>query len=157
MTEHDICPGGERPGDHSESDRLIDALRDLGRIMRTQYEGRASQRRILIILRESGEITQRDLTERLAIQPGSASEILAKLENAGLILRTQNGEDRRTTDIRLTDSGRTLAEDAAGQRRARHEEMFSCLSAEEKQTLLALLDKLCADWIGRYPGRRERS
>lgn len=132
------------------NDKLIINLRDLGHIMRSQYEGKASQKRILMILNESETITQRDLTERLGIQPGSASEILAKLENAGLIIRTQNEFDRRTTDVRLTDAGRELAAEALAQREKRHKEMFSCLSEKEKQELLSLLEKVCNDWRTRY-------
>lgn len=132
------------------NERLIINLRDLGSIMHFLYEGKASQKRILIILNEAGRITQRDLTERLGIQPGSASEVLSKLENAGWILRTQNEADRRTTDISLTDAGRKLAEEASAQRRKRHEEMFSCLSEEERQELLSLLEKIRADWRTRY-------
>ena len=132
------------------NDKLIMNLRDLGHIMRFQYEGKASQKRILIILNEVGSITQRALTERLGIQPGSASEVLAKLENAGLISRTPNSIDRRTTDIQLTDTGKTLALEAVEQRQKRHEEMFSCLSEEEKQALLSLLEKLYADWNSHF-------
>lgn len=137
------------------NDKLIINLRDLSHIMRSLYEGKASQKRILMILNETETITQRDLTERLGIQPGSASEILSKLENAGWILRTQNEDDRRTTDVCLTDSGRELAAEALGQRRKRHEEMFSCLSEDEKQQLLSLLERVCADWRTRY-GEREK-
>ncbi|MDE5908027.1 MAG: MarR family transcriptional regulator [Lachnospiraceae bacterium] len=132
------------------NDKLIINLRDLNHMMRLLYEGKASQRRILIILNESETITQRDLTERLGIKPGSASEILSKLESAGLIIRTQNETDRRTTDVCLTDSGRKLAQEALEQRQKRHEEMFSCLSGEERQELLSLLESVCADWRTRY-------
>ena len=132
--------------------RLIINLRDLGHMMRMLYEGKASQKRILIILNETENITQKDLTNRLGIQPGSASEILSKMERAGWILRTQNEGDRRTTDICLTDSGRKLAEEASVQRKERHEEMFSCLSEEEKQLLLSLLEKVWTDWRTRYDG-----
>lgn len=132
------------------NDKLIINLKDLGHIMRFQYEGKASQKRILIILNETGKITQRELTERLGIQPGSASEIIAKLENSGFITRTQNEDDRRTTDICLTGEGRELAAQAAQQRRSRHEEMFSCLSDEEKEELLLLMEKLYSDWESRY-------
>lgn len=134
------------------NDKLIDGLRSLSRLMRTQYEGKASQQRILMILNSAGPLTQRDLTEQLDIQPGSASEILSKLESAGLILRTQNETDRRTTDIALTGEGKALALEAADQRHKRHEEMFSCLSEEEKETLLALLEKVREDWRSRYRG-----
>lgn len=132
------------------NDKLIINLRDLGHIMRFLYEGKASQKRILIILNELKTITQRDLTEHLGIQPGSASEILSKMESAGLIIRTQNETDRRTTDVRLTDRGRELAAEALAHRQKRHEEMFSCISEEEKEKLLSLLERIYADWRIRY-------
>ena len=132
------------------NDKLIINLRDLGHIMRFLYEGKASQKRILIILNELKTITQRELTEHLGIQPGSASEILSKLESAGLIIRIQNETDRRTTDVSLTDTGRELAVEALAQRQRRHEEMFSCISEEEKKKLLSLLERIYADWRIRY-------
>jgi len=132
------------------NDKLIINLRDLGHVMRFLYEGKASQKRILIILNETETVTQRDLTERLGIKPGSASEILSKLESAGLIVRTQNEVDKRTVDVCLTDAGKELAAEALAQRQKRHEEMFSCLSEEEKKTLLALLESVCDDWRTRY-------
>lgn len=133
------------------NDKLIINLRDLSHTMRFLYEGKGSQKRILIVLDEiGGSITQRELTERLGIQPGSASEILAKLESSGFIIRTQNELDRRTTDVCLTDAGREVAAEALRQRQKRHEEMFSCLSEEEKQGLLSLLEKVCNDWRCRY-------
>lgn len=137
------------------NDRIIINLRDLGYIMGSLYEGRGSQKRILIIILEAGSITQRELTRRLGIQPGSASEVIAKLENAKLIIRTQSTTDRRTTDIRLTDKGKLLALEAAGRRRQRHEEMFSCLTGEEKRNLLSLTEKLYADWELRYLEKKE--
>lgn len=132
------------------NDKLITNICDMNHIMRFLYEGKASQKRILIILLEVNNITQRELTERLGIQPGSASEVLAKLESAGLITRTANEADHRTTNITLTADGKQLAMEAARQRSRRHVEMFSCLSEDEKTTLLALLEKINADWDQRY-------
>ena len=132
------------------NDKLIMNLRDISHTMRSLYEGRGSQKRILIILHEGGKITQRALTERLGIQPGSASEVIAKLESAELITRTPSESDRRTADIQLTDKGKELASQAVNQRRRRHEEMFSCLSEDEKMELLTLLEKINTDWEQRY-------
>lgn len=140
--------GHEREMDINK--RLIINMRDLNHVMRALYEGKASQKRILIMLDEVKSITQRDLTMRLGIQPGSASEILSKLENAGLILRTMSETDRRTANISLTEKGTQAAQEAAGQRSRRHVEMFSCLEESEKTELLALLEKLNADWTKRY-------
>lgn len=135
-------------------DRLVIQLRDLGKKLRLLYEGKSSQKRILIILKEVGVITQQKLTERLGIQPGSASEVLAKLEGAGLITRTASAADRRTTDVKLTEEGKKEAAEAARQRNRRHEEMFACLSEEEKETLLSLLEKVGSDWEERYRDKR---
>ena len=133
-----------------DNDSLILNFRDISHTMRFLYEGKGSQKRILIVLSKTGPITQRALTERLGIQPGSASEVIAKLESADLVKRTPCESDRRTADIALTEKGKVLALQAAEQRRLRHEEMFSCLSAEEKSLLLSLLEKINADWEKRY-------
>lgn len=135
------------------NNKLIMNLRDLGHTIRFLFEGKGSQKRILIILGEGGTITQRALTERLGVQPGSVSEVLAKLENAGYILRTPSTDDRRTADIRLTELGKRQAEAAAQQREQRHREMFACLSAEEKELFLSLLEKVNTDWETRFDER----
>ncbi len=133
-----------------QNGRLIINFRDINHIMRSLYEGKGSQKRILIVLLETGKITQRVLTERLGIQPGSASEVLAKLEHAGLIVRETSSEDRRTTDVSLTEKGREQAMEALALRQEHHTQMFSCLSEQEKDQLLGLLEKVCRDWKKRY-------
>ena len=95
-------------------------------------------------------MTQRELTSRLRIQPGSASEVLGKLEAAGLITRAQSESDKRTTDVTLTPAGRETAKEAAAQRAARNAQMFSCLSEAEKAALLALLERVNAAWDELY-------
>lgn len=107
---------------------------------------KASQSRILIVLQEQGMMTQRDLTQHLQIQPGSASEILAKLEKRGLIEKEPLESDRRTARIFLTEEGSMMAAEAMQQRRELHKEMFACLSREKKARLFTLLEK--CRWIG---------
>lgn len=136
-----------------KNNQLIWNFRDIGHTMRQLYEGRGSQKRILILLQESSGMTQKELTERLGVKPGSVSEVLTKLEQAGSILRTPSETDRRTTNIRLTPDGETLANQAKTQRIERHEQMFSVLSDEEKDTLIALLKKINAHWDQVYRHR----
>lgn len=140
----------ERYGQLDVNNRLIWNFRDIGHTMRQISEGKGSQQRILIILRETGPVTQSALTQRLGIQPGSASEVLLKLEAAGLIARTCSERDKRTADVCLTEAGSVEAEKAAEKRRARHEQMFSVLTQEEKETLLKLLERINAHWDGQY-------
>lgn len=132
------------------NNKLIWNLRDIGHTLHHIREGKGSQKRVLILLWESGATTQRELTERLDIQPGSASEVIGKLEAAGLIIRTPSKADRRTTDISLTSQGMSEAEAAYVQRELRHQQMFACLSPEEQETLLGLLERVNASWDTHY-------
>ena len=124
----------------SRTEKLAFLLARVGHACHFGSEGRSSQKRILHMLRQSGGMTQRELTEKLGIQPGSASEIIKKLENAGLISRTRNETDHRTVDIRLTEAGMTDAEACQPQEGS----LFSVLSEDEQVQLLALLEKLAA-------------
>ena len=135
------------------NNKLIWNFRDIGHTMRQISEGRGSQKRILILLRETKGMTQKELTARLGVQPGSASEVLNKLEQAGLIFRTPSEADHRTTDIRLTPDGEALAKEASAKRAERHEQMFAVLSEEEKDTLIVLLERVNAHWdqVYRHP------
>ena len=130
--------------------RLVSHFREIGHTLRAVSEGKGSQKRILIVIDHFGSITQSALTEHLGIQTGSASEVLGKLEAAGLITRAQSDSDKRTTDVRLTLAGREAAKEAAAQRAARNAKMFSCLSEAEKEALLVLLERVNDAWDELY-------
>ena len=66
------------------NNRLTLSLWDVLHTMRAISEGKGSQKRILMMLLETGPVTQKKLTALLGIQPGSASEVIGKLEAAGL-------------------------------------------------------------------------
>ena len=130
--------------------RLIWNFRDISHVMRRITEGKGSQKRVLTVLLESGPVTQNALTDYLHIQPGSASEVLGRLETLGLIERNANEADKRTVIVSLTQAGILEAETAMEERTRRHLEMFSALSEKEQEELLTLLEKLTDDWSTRY-------
>ncbi len=129
-------------------EKLFALLGKLGRMGHGGFNGKSSQNRILHILSNSECMTQRELTEQLGIQPGSVSEIIKKLETAGLIIRQSNSADRRTVDITLTDAGKAQAE-ASRSHHVNHT-LFETLTVDEKQQLLTLLEKVSQDWHNRF-------
>ena len=154
---HGPAGGGHRGGHKSILDserysamdtdgKLLAMIHALGHAGRFAFGGKGGQGRILHILAKEGTMTQRALTERLGIQPGSASEIIGKLERAGLILRTASEADKRTADISLTEAGSAQAARQAEERNARKRELFSALTEEEKASLLSNLEKLIRSW-----------
>ncbi len=116
-------------------------LRDLSM---PRHGARDGQDRALFLLARTERMTQRDLTEHLGIQPGSASELIGKLEAAGFIVRTPSENDRRTQDVSLTDLGRRRLAELGEEHRSARQRRFDALSEEELQQLCLLLEKLCA-------------
>ena len=103
----------------------------------------ATQRKILVILSQTGETPQRALQEVLGVRPGSMSEVLGKLESKGLIERTRSGMDRRSAMLKITEEGRKLASEGP----AEDAELFSALSDEEQETLRGLLKKALGEGV----------
>lgn len=136
----------------SEMSSARHVLHDLGyfgHYLHVNAGGRSGQQHILVKLRKNGDhMTQRDLQEISHISSGSLSEVLAKLEGAGLIRRTRSDEDRRQLDIVLTDEGRLQADEHIEWRRDFESRALSCLSDEEQAQLIAMLDRLAEHWKG---------
>ena len=109
-----------------------------------RHGARDSQDRALFLLAHEEPMTQRDLTDRLGIQPGSASELIGKLEAAGFIVRTPSENDRRTQNVSLTDLGRRRLAELGEEHRSARRRRFDALSEEELRLLCKLLEKLCA-------------
>lgn len=101
--------------------------------------------RIVSVLHRHAGITQKELSEKLAIRPQSLSDALSKLEADGIIYRERSEEDKRELRLYLTESGKKTAEEVHSRRIARAEEFFSPLTAEEKDVLGSILQKLCCE------------
>lgn len=124
----------------SREDRLALQLHQLSRRMaRNQPREKSGQGRILALLEQRGETSQRELMALTGVRSSSLSELLGKLEGAGLIQRTPCPSDLRTTLVSLTPAGR---QKAAGSRTAARRSPFQALDAAEQAQLLALLEKL---------------
>ena len=130
--------------------KIIKNFRGISHTIMRNSEGKGSQSRILIILLENKEVSQRALTKHLGIQPGSVSEVLKKLEDNGLINRLASEDDRRTSILTLTAEGEEAAKKALSHKDQLYNEMLEVLDEKDKQELLALLEKLNDDWDHKY-------
>lgn len=129
-------PHGPLQDDGSLTSLLFRAAHPLGRP--GAMHG-ASQDRVLRLLSSRGVVSQRGLQEFLAVQPGSLSELLSKMEAKGLLIRETDAEDRRRTLLRLSTEGK---KEAGALSQAEDERRFAVLTAEERETLRSLLQKL---------------
>lgn len=109
------------------------------RILQCRMGARASRQRILTLLEQRGEMTQREIQEALGIQAGSLSELASRLEERGFLTRERDETDKRRIVLRLTERGREAAGQSA---RIGDAELFCALSAEEREQLRAMLQKI---------------
>jgi len=121
---------------------LASYLRTCGHFLYYQTGGKAGQRRILVTLLNRESLTQKELQDVLDVSSGALSEILQKMEEASLVERKKNCDDKRQVELALTTAGRSAALQMKAHYIRTLERMFECLSGEEKTELGGLLKKL---------------
>ena len=131
---------------------LASLLGHCSRFLNHRIDGRRGQMALLAQIGENPGIAQKALAQQLEIQPASISELLAKLERKGLILREKDETDRRITRVSLTEAGKAIV----GSSDAADVDPFQALTAEEQAQLQELLAKLLADWKQRCPSEHRR-
>ncbi len=87
-------------------------------------------------------VRQKTLTEELRINPSSVSEMISKLENDGYVKRTVDPTDKRATLISLTELGEARAAELQDEKNEKLGKAFGNLTDDEKEQLIALLEKL---------------
>lgn len=98
--------------------------------------------RLMNMLKENGELSQKEIAEKLDIRPQSLSELLVKMESDGFISRRQDKDDKRVIVVALTEKGEEQLVVLRQANREHAEKLFSPLTDEEKDALIAILKKL---------------
>jgi Transcriptional regulators len=68
---------------------------------------------VMLVLWEGDGLTVKAIGERLALDSGTLTPLLKRLEEAGLLSRTRSADDERQVIVRLTDQGTALSSKAA--------------------------------------------
>lgn len=100
---------------------------------------------VLAALRRSGEpyeLTPSELARTLMLSPGGMTSRLDRLEQAGLLDRRLDPEDRRSFLVRLTEAGREKVDEAVSSHVAREAQLLAPLSRSERAVLDDLLRRL---------------
>jgi DNA-binding MarR family transcriptional regulator len=103
------------------------------------------QFKVLLMLRRQGPpytTSPSRLAEMLGLTRGALSARLRPIEEAGLIVRSMDGGDRRRVHVRLTPSGHRVFEEHASEEGNGEAALLEPLTPEERLTLADLLRKL---------------
>ena len=83
-----------------------------------------------------------DLGDHLGVTSAAASQMLERLVQQGLILRSEDPYDRRVKQIILTDKGRLMLKESDQARQGWVDNLAESLSADEKKQIIAALGTL---------------
>ncbi len=86
-----------------------------------------------------------ELAAEIGMERAAVSRILKRLEGQGLIRRAPNASDRRGLEIALTPQGRAVYQNVHEPFNAALSAKLAKLSAEEKDVLCKLLDRISED------------
>lgn len=147
MSHDEDAPNAADSPVEARARKILELLGFCGHFLHFNGGGRSGKAPILCMIAKNGnEMSQQELRMHFELKPGSLSEILAKMEAAGLIERTRNPEDRRQLSVRLTEEGVRWAAQEQENRIAFRREAFSVLTDEEQDQLLESLQKIRVAW-----------
>jgi DNA-binding MarR family transcriptional regulator len=118
------------------TDQFEDLLKPHG-ITGTQFN-------VLRILRGAGEggLCRNELRDRMLTRMPDMTRLLDRMEEAGLVTRARERDDRRMVLTRITERGRELLQELDRPVRELHREQLARLTDTQLRSLIDLLEKL---------------
>jgi len=108
-----------------------------------------SEYKLLSLLTREGEVYRSSpgkLARIMELSSGAMTNRLDRLEQAGLVRRLPDPDDRRGILVELTPDGKRVYEDAVGVQGRKESLVASALSVPEKKQLNALLRRLMIEF-----------
>jgi MarR family transcriptional regulator, organic hydroperoxide resistance regulator len=100
------------------------------------------QEMVLSHLWEKDRLSPSELADRLDVEPPTVTNMLSRMERAGLLERRRDPKDARCTRVYLTQKGRELREPVQRRWSEVQERAFAGITAEEEALLRRLLARL---------------
>jgi MarR family transcriptional regulator, organic hydroperoxide resistance regulator len=109
---------------------------------------------VLLHLWQRDGLTPSELAGALGVEPPTVTNMLSRMEKAGLLERCRDSRDARCTRVYLTEKGRELREPVERRWEAVEEHTFAGVTTEEEALLRDLLARL-HDNLTRRPNTGE--
>lgn len=111
--------------------------------------------RVLFAIWLSGPAEAKRVAELSGMSRAAVSALVSTLERDGLVIKARAPHDGRAVNLSLTDSGLRAITTAFQAHNEREQQWAGSLSADEQQTLIALLEKLTAHSVHFAAKQRE--
>jgi DNA-binding MarR family transcriptional regulator len=108
----------------------------------TRRDITATQLLVLECLSACGTCKMHTLVDSLKVKFSAVTAIIDRLVKTGFVIRERGKEDRRTVFVALSAKGKKILLEVYQQRRNAFMQVFSRVSAKEREEYLTILEKL---------------
>ena len=130
--------------------RTTSALTDQVEDLLKPYGISGTQFNVLRILRGAGEggLCRNALRDRMLTRMPDMTRLLDRMEEAGLVTRSRERDDRRMVLTRITERGRELLQQVDGPMSELHREQLARLTDPQLRSLIDLLTRVRESDVG---------
>lgn len=98
---------------------------------------------VLMRLQEGGPTMVSELAHALGTSIPSASSLVDRMEEHGLVDRVRNEIDRRVVHVAISERGRAVVEEFGGPKRVQLQRLLGTMSVRELQDVIRGVEALC--------------
>lgn len=114
----------------------------IAEVYRSEFGLKVTEWRAMAVLGDSGPLTQRQVTELTLMDKVAVNRACKMLEERGLASRKPNADDGRSHLLALTDAGWKVHDRIVPMARTMERRLLEPLDSAERQTFVALLQRL---------------
>ncbi|HSE50075.1 MAG TPA: MarR family transcriptional regulator [Terriglobales bacterium] len=113
----------------------------------------ARQGALLVSLQVGEAATTGELARAYGVEMSSVTRMLERMERKGLVRRARSGDDRRKVIVRVTAAGKRKVKEALPLAAKVAQHTWHNVTAEERQTLHRVIDKVLRNLGVQHPLR----
>jgi DNA-binding MarR family transcriptional regulator len=106
-----------------------------------------AQNHVLMLIGLQGDMSIKQLAEKLRVTSGAVTQHVGALEKTGLLERTKSSSDRRGVVVKITQKGQDAFREIRLAKTRMLSKLFSELSDDELHTLVGLIEKVSLKYI----------
>jgi len=116
------------------------------------------QLRVMVILSRTASASLSEVAEQIGISPSNASRTCDQLVRRGLVVRTEDQDDRRRLSLAPSAAGRRMLRQVMRRRQNLLERIVGAMPEKEQRALMTALDafNLAAEQTGAAEGADDR-
>jgi DNA-binding MarR family transcriptional regulator len=122
--------------------QVSQAFRSISDSFMDQIDMHRAQAMLLCRLFLQDGMTQSEIADQLSVQGATVTNMLQRMEEAGLVIRRRDSEDNRLVRVYLTDSGRQMERSINEQFLKLEQTIFAGMTEAERVLLRRLLKQM---------------